>query len=208
MDNNSWSDNFGPSRSNGDAAAGHPKSEESFSSGTPGDVVAFATKSSPNGAGPRSLGHHPTPSGMELAVIGFSSYLAFDAFWTRSVLSIVIKELGQELNLSHMGQGELLSAFFSGYILSNLSTLYLLNRFGLARLLMGSVMGSSFFTMALPVLATLFGATGISDDGKPTRMITYRIRSTERLCCLHPGDQSHVEPPGGPPRTTSEGVVS
>ena len=76
-------------------------------------------------------------------------------YLVRSMLSVVILEMSREHGWSHQAEGAILSAFFYGYICTNLLGGVLCRKVGAKPVLAGSVLGFSVLTLLLPTAAAV-----------------------------------------------------
>lgn len=94
-------------------------------------------------------------------VTWFTCSSGFIAYYSRSVLSIVILNLTPELHLEASMSALALSAFFYGYIVANLCSLMIMRLFTARLCLLIAILGSSLLTLALPLFVELGGAWGL-----------------------------------------------
>ena len=76
-------------------------------------------------------------------------------YLVRSMLSVVILEMSREHGWDHQAEGTILSAFFYGYICTNLLGGVLCRKVGAKPVLAGSVLGFSVLTLLLPAAAAI-----------------------------------------------------
>lgn len=99
--------------------------------------------------------------GRSQRVTWFTCSSGFIAYYSRSVLSIVILNLSQELHLDASMSALALSSFFYGYIVANLCSLMLMRLFTARLSLLIAILGSSLLTLALPLFVEFGGAWGL-----------------------------------------------
>jgi len=102
-----------------------------------------------------------SPGPQPRIVIGFACSAAFIGYWSRSVLSIAILSMANELKLGTKATATALSAFFYGYIAANLCSAKLLQRRNPRWVMLGSIVGSSFATAVLPLAVAWCGTWGL-----------------------------------------------
>jgi sugar phosphate permease len=85
----------------------------------------------------------------------------FLCYYMRSVLSVVIAQIGSELGLSPAERAKALSSFFYGYMVSNAIASPLLQRYHPCQLILFAVLCSSLLTVMLPTAIGAWGHQGL-----------------------------------------------
>lgn len=94
-------------------------------------------------------------------VIGLTCSAASISYWSRSVLSVVVIALAEELELDSVATAKALSAFFYGYVVSNIACVALVQKFNPRQLMFTAVVGPSVATLVLPKCVDLWGLSGL-----------------------------------------------
>eukprot|EP00927_Polykrikos_kofoidii_P082392 TRINITY_DN8187_c0_g1_i1.p1 TRINITY_DN8187_c0_g1~~TRINITY_DN8187_c0_g1_i1.p1 ORF type:complete len:535 (+),score=69.95 TRINITY_DN8187_c0_g1_i1:28-1605(+) len=94
-------------------------------------------------------------------VVGLTCSSAAIGYWARSVLSVVVIALSEELALDTSQTGTALSSFFYGYVLSNVACIAIIRRVSPRHLLLLAVVGPSLATLVLPTFVDRWGLHGL-----------------------------------------------
>jgi len=113
----------------------------------------------------------------QLKAIAFVSLAALISFSSRSVLSIVIPQVADDLSLSTGRCRTALSSFFYGYVVTNAASSVLLQLYQPKKMLLFSVFSSSVCTVALPIAINVAGYRGL---------VVCRVLSGLTQGCLFP----------------------
>lgn len=94
-------------------------------------------------------------------VTWFTCSSGFIAYWTRSVLSIVIMDLSEELHLDESTTALALSSFFYGYVVSNIFSARLIKMYSGRMCMFCAILGTTVLTFSMPSCVLLGGAQGL-----------------------------------------------